>query len=300
MPRRLRIHLANGFYHATLRGNHQQAIFNTAEDRRLLDVIVAESIERYAAEVHAYCWMTNHLHFLVRVGDEPLGHVMRQIASKYAKAFQRRLDTSGHLFERRYFARLVSADSYLMAVLRYIHLNPVAAKLAVTPADYPWSSHQAYSGGCAETWVTTDFVLSMFGAQRGSARSAYRSFIAEGDPTWLPDEVDTPLEATLRGAKAPKLKLPATDREPRRSLDVLLTEACRRFQISIVDLLSPSRRSRVVQARGWLSREAVAQGVASLSEVSRALGRDRSTLRHAMRQLEEGEAEPRLPLESQG
>ena len=169
MPRRLRIHLANGFYHVTLLGNHQQAIFHTVQDRQLLNVIVAESIERHAAQVHAYCWMTNHLHLLVRVSDEPLGHVMRLIASKYAKAFQRKLDTSGHLFERRYFARLIDGDAYLMAVLRYIHLNPVAAGLTPSAAEYPWSSHHAYGGGSAESWLTMDFVLALFGSDRIAA-----------------------------------------------------------------------------------------------------------------------------------
>src|SRR5689334_15858712 len=73
MPRLPRLHLAGGCYHVVLRGNHRENIFSSADDRYVLNAIVAEAIEKYGARIHALCWMTNHLHGLIQVGTEPLG-----------------------------------------------------------------------------------------------------------------------------------------------------------------------------------------------------------------------------------
>jgi hypothetical protein len=75
MPRPLRIHAPQGFYHVTLRGNHRQAIFTQDCERTLLNIIVARAMNKFEARLHAYCWMTNHLHLIVQVSDEPLGKV---------------------------------------------------------------------------------------------------------------------------------------------------------------------------------------------------------------------------------
>lgn len=73
--------------------------------------------------------MTNHIHMLIQVGDTPLGRIMLRIASHYARELQARFHTTGHLFERRYHAVLVDADTYLLELLRYIHLNPVGWRI---------------------------------------------------------------------------------------------------------------------------------------------------------------------------
>ena len=112
MPRPPRIHVGGGFYHVTLRGNHAQPIFFQPADRVTLESIVADTIPRCGARVHAYCWMTNHIHLLVQVGEIPLGRVILRIASRYARTVQARLYTTGHLFERRYHSVLVDADAY--------------------------------------------------------------------------------------------------------------------------------------------------------------------------------------------
>jgi putative transposase len=286
MPRPLRIHLDHGFYHVTLRGNHQQAIFGADSDRYLLNAIVGRSLHRYQARLHAYCWMTNHLHFLIQVGESPLGAVMRQVAAGYARAFQQKLETRGHLFERRYHARLVADDSYLLALLRYIHLNPVQAHMVAQPSDYPWSSHAAYCGGRCEPWLFTDFALALFAPDRPQAQAAYRRFMAEGDPEWTPAPEETPLESSLR-MDAKTTRAPGLIVVPRaQTLDDLIAEACDRFGIGPCDLTSPGRDAIVVRARGWVSREALSLRVSTLSEVARALGRDRATLRYAIRRLE--------------
>ena len=159
MPRSPRIHAPGALYHVTLRGNHRQDIFFTPDDRRLLTCIVREILVDCDAQLHAYCYMTNHVHALLQVSDTPLSRIMLLVAGRYARAVQSRLDTTGHLFEKRYHALLVDADEYLLTLLRYIHLNPVRANLAASPDDYPWSSHHVYLGNRSEPWVTTTFAL---------------------------------------------------------------------------------------------------------------------------------------------
>ena len=80
MPRQHRIHVSGGLYHAVLRGNHRQAIFDVSDDSLCFEDIVARALERYGASLFAYCWMTNHVHLAIRIADAPLGSVMRIVA----------------------------------------------------------------------------------------------------------------------------------------------------------------------------------------------------------------------------
>jgi putative transposase len=289
MSRPPRIHVDHAFHHVTLRGNHRQPIFFEDNDRNLLNAIVGRSIERYRARIHAYCWMSNHVHLLIQVAEQPLGDVMRQIASGYARAVQKKIDTTGHLFERRYHARFVTSDTYLLELLRYIHMNPVQAKMVNEAGDYRWSSHHSYAGGRREPWLTVDFALALFATERAAAHVAYRRFIAEADPDWLPDDAD---EYEMTTELVASGMLPRTHQHqqlivhPRQTLDELLAEACTRFDVRVEDLVSFSRQKPVVLARGWIGREAVRRRVAPLAEVARRLGKDRSTLRHAMSLLD--------------
>ena len=285
MPRRLRIHLPGGFYHVTLRGNHQQAIFFAECDRTLLNIIVARNIENFGASLHAYCWMGNHIHMVIQVGAEPLASPMRQIASEYARAMQVKLDTTGHFFERRYHAILVDADSYLMELLRYVHLNPVRAGLVRDASQYQWSSHHVYIGVRSEPWVTTGFCLNMFGSDKKRAVAAYLAFIGADLPDdWEPAcaALKDSLTATNEGLVA-QGKNESHALRRRQTLNELIAEACQRFKINVVDFDSPVRDAYLTKARAWIAHQATQRGVASRSAVARALGRTESTLRHAIR-----------------
>jgi REP element-mobilizing transposase RayT len=136
MPRQRRIHVSGGLYHAVLRGNHRQAIFGASDDYLCFEEIVARAFERYGASLFAYCWMTNHVHLAIRIAEAPLGSVMGIVATRYARAKQRAAATTGHLFERRCRARLVDADRYLLALVRYVQLNPVRARMVADPREF--------------------------------------------------------------------------------------------------------------------------------------------------------------------
>ncbi len=282
MPRPLRIHVPDGFYHVTLRGNHRQAIFARDSERTLLNTIVARAIEKYCARLHAYCWMTNHLHLIVQVSAAPLGKVIQQIASQYARAYQSSLETTGHLFESRYYATLIDTDAYLLEALRYVHQNPVRAGLVSAVTHYRWSSHAAYLRA-EDSLVTTDFALALLSPDRAHAVIRYRTFIDDMPPA----EMAATLTALREGA--PLLGSPgfvsrhAPDSHVPAALEIMIEHACGHFGVTRAELRSPRRMARLVAARTWIAHSAINSGAISLAAVARALNRDEASLRSAMR-----------------
>ena len=286
VARPLRLHVPGGFYHVTLRGNHRQAIFSTAGDRELLDEIVAKTINDLGARIHAFCWMTNHIHALVQVSNAPLGNLILRIAGTYARRFQGRLETTGHLFERRYHAVLVDADRYLLTLVRYVHLNPVRAGLVNDPMDYPWSSHRDYLDLGRRTWVHTQFTLDMLAANAANARAAYLRLInGPGESKWGSGTlVPNPDNAQVLGSddflkrltpSSPHLARPGT-------LEELVLECSNRFNLNIAEISGSSRSRDKAAARAWLAHEALIRGVASASVVARRLKRSEAALRGLM------------------
>jgi putative transposase len=287
MPRPLRIHVPGAMYHVTLRGNHRQNIFFTPQDRSLLSELIAEVTQRFDSRVHAYCFMTNHIHALIQVSDAPLGRLMLRIAGRYARVVQRSLRTTGHLFEKRYYPVLVDADEYLLELLRYIHLNPVRARMVQSPDDYPWSSHHVYRGSRDESWVTTDFALAMFHPEVSRARVAYQRFIAaELGQTHRrsPLEECNANDRRILGSDAFAGRVLGASWKPRspQTLEQIISQACERFRVTEPELCSRIRRRQLVIARAWIAQQCLAGRICSIANVARRLNRDESTIRHAL------------------
>jgi REP element-mobilizing transposase RayT len=279
-------------YHVTMRGNHQQDIFFCPADRDRLSELFANTIERLEARLHAYCYMTNHFHALIQVGEAPLGRIILRVASQYARKTQSRLATTGHLFENRYFPVLVDADNYFLELLRYIHLNPVRAKLVSDAELYPWSSHHAYVGTRIEPWVTTEFGLSLFASDSTRAVPAYRRFINEAvgdEDTRSPfDHLNHADSRVLGNDDFARRMLGAVWRpRSRKTLEGLLVEACARFNLDDRQLCSSSKSPGLVTARAWIAREAVEGKIASVAAVARRLNRNESSLRRAVESREQ-------------
>jgi len=280
MPRRPRIHVPGGLYHAILRGNHREAIFHHPGDYRTFEELLAAYLVRYEARLHAYCWMPNHVHLAVEVGSAPLGRLMQVVASLYARHKQRSVPTTGHLFERRYRAKLVQADAYLLALVRYIHLNPVRAGLVREPSEYFWSSHRAYLGDAPPSWLITQTTLSLLGGLTGGSARAYRRLMAEE-----PDAAETAAvrcgpdrSSSSRTARESASDLPGPPRAAHESLEELVEEVAGEFRIDSGLLATRRRDPHLVRARAELARRAIAGGVATLTAVAARLGRAPSSL----------------------
>jgi REP element-mobilizing transposase RayT len=121
-----------------------------------LDVI-AQAMDRFDAQVLAYCLMGNHYHLVLYTRLGNLSRVMRHINGVYTQAFNRRHGLVGHLLQGRFKAILVDRDAYLLALCRYVERNPVAASLGAMPGDWPWSSYRAHVGGQTTLpWLDSD------------------------------------------------------------------------------------------------------------------------------------------------
>jgi REP element-mobilizing transposase RayT len=174
-----RIH-QDRYYHVVLSGNRRKTLFSTVDDRRALNVIATDTLQRFEGTLHAYCLMTNHFRALVQIDSRSLIKALRQIGTRYSHHRQRHLKPAPHLFERPYVAQRIDTDGDFLNLLRAIHLTPVIANKAIAPADYLWSSHRAYLGYKSVTKVVTEFGLSLLAESPAQARVAYHQFIQEG------------------------------------------------------------------------------------------------------------------------
>lgn len=181
MARPLRLEFAGALYHVTSRGDRRESIYEDDEDRVAFLGVLARVVDRFNWLVHAHCLMGNHYHLLIETPDGNLAQGMRQLNGVYTQYSNRRHDRVGHLFQGRYKAILVQKESYLLEVSRYIVLNPVRAQMVRSAGDWPWSSYRATAGRVASPdWLTTAWVLSVFGERSSEAQLAYRRFVSEG------------------------------------------------------------------------------------------------------------------------
>ena len=179
MPRAPRLEYDGAFYHVISRGNRRQSIFHQKADyQRFLDRLYAE-LERHGFHLYAYVLMPNHFHLLLEQEDWPLSRFMQVLLTSHARWHNRRYQQNGHLFQGRYSAILCDKDTYLLELTRYIHLNPVRAKIAKKPETYPWSSYRAYLGKEAEKALETGLVLGMLDKREAKARRMYERFVLD-------------------------------------------------------------------------------------------------------------------------
>ncbi|MCL6573768.1 MAG: transposase [Bacillus sp. (in: Bacteria)] len=178
-------------YHIILRGANRQEIFHEDEDcLRFL-----ETLEKYKKQtgikIYGWCLMGNHIHLLLGEGNEEISVTMKRIGVSYARYYNWKYNTVGHLFQDRFKSEGVDCDAYLMTVIRYIHQNPVNAGLVKRPADWRWSSCIGYYGG--ETYppglLDSELILGMFSGEKTSSIVGFRAFNeAENEDKCLENE----------------------------------------------------------------------------------------------------------------
>ena len=283
MPRKPRIHIHGAVYHIILRGNAGQQIFFDDRDRYRLYLILQYAVDKFGCRIHGFCLMTNHIHLVMQVGDVSLSRIMQNISLRYTKWVNFCQSRTGHIFQGRYKAILIDANSYLLELVRYVHLNPVRAGMAVLPDDHSWSGHRAYVGIEYLPWLTTDWVLSMFAATTDIARKRYRTFIAEdiSETTRRGEFHSGTCEGRILGNDnfADTILSQANQqREKECSLSEVIDIVCRRYGISETELKAPGKSRPCTDARGvaaFLVRES---SHLSLTELGKFLNRDISGL----------------------
>ena len=142
IARKLREWYPGAIYHLMHRGVRRTEIFSDETDYQVFLEILKVSLDKYQCKIHAYCMMTNHIHLLLETSEDEIGRFMKCLSERYVMYFNHKYQYRGHLFESRYKSCLVKEDSYFLQTSRYIHLNPVKARIVVKPEDYRWSSYQ--------------------------------------------------------------------------------------------------------------------------------------------------------------
>ena len=148
MPRRPRFFPLGVPVHVVQRGNNRQICFASNEDMAAYANWLFEGAQKFDLEIHAWVFMTNHVHLLVTPHSEnAISKCMQYLGRYYVRYFNYRFERTGTLFEGRFRGHLVQSDRYFLACCRYIELNPVRAGMVANPVEYQWSSYAAHAFG---------------------------------------------------------------------------------------------------------------------------------------------------------
>jgi putative transposase len=180
MPRPPRIDAPGSLFHVMARGNDGRKTFLDAQDYQAFFRALSEQKQKTPFLIYAFCLMPNHFHLLMETERFSLSVIMQRLLTRYVKRFNFRHQRVGHLFQGRYKAILCQKDSYLQELIRYVHLNPVRAKMVKEVSAWKWSSHREYLGEVKGELTDNRFPLSLFHKDIGSSRRYYARFVNEG------------------------------------------------------------------------------------------------------------------------
>jgi REP element-mobilizing transposase RayT len=243
MPRLARLDAPGVLHHIIIRGIERRKIFRDDKDRdgfidRLSDLLPATNTGCYA-----WAFIPNHAHFLFRSGITGISTLMRRLLTGYAISFNRRHKRHGQLFQNRYKSIICQEDVYFKELVRYIHLNPLRAKVVSDIKElnkYPYSGHSVLMDKKKHEWHDTKYVLSYFGKKVSESRKDYLSYVKKGiDQGRIPELTGGGLVRSLGGwSMIKKLRLKGQDRVKgderilgdSEFVTTLLSEANERFE----------------------------------------------------------------------
>jgi putative transposase len=163
------------------RGNDGRRIFVRNADREGFLVRLEKVTKRHGWLVYGYCLMDNHAHFVVQISDGGLSEGMQELLGGYARWWNREHGHVGHLFRNRFKDVPVKSQDQLLVTLRYIDLNPVAARMKFRPEQWPWSSYRAHIGlSHPPRFLANAEFLKLWGSTPDKARTAYARFVDQG------------------------------------------------------------------------------------------------------------------------
>lgn len=282
MARHPRIHAPGVLYHLMARGNNGQAVYLGRSDYGAFLETLQTIRERYPFYLYAYVLMPNHFHLLVEVQEVSTARWMQALLTSYARRFNRVHGRRGHLFHGRYKAIVCERESYLLELVRYIHLNPVRARLVKQPGAWNWSGHGEYLGTAKRRLIDPGPVL---GQLRTPVR--YEAFVREGLKAGYRKEWHPGDSAPFLGAEkfvkrvAKRRKLAVSHRAP--PIEVLWKQAAKQAGLSAEALRHGGRSARLVAARDGFIRQAVLGEGYRPSTVASFLGCHASNISRALR-----------------
>jgi REP element-mobilizing transposase RayT len=311
MPRSARLDVPDVMQHVMARGIEGRDIFRDKKDRedflrRLSDLVTKGNVQLFA-----WSLMPNHFHLLLRAHGMSLATMMRRLMTGYAVWHNRRHDRKGHLFQNRYKSIVVEEDPYFLELLRYIHLNPVRAKILdnISELDrFPYTGHSVLLGHHKFKGQDVEWVLGSFGRRVGAARRRYRDFVEEGFHQGIRedlrggglirsaggreqlalrsrDEWEKGDERILGGGDFVQAVLrsqPPLKGIARTSVTKILEEVCKDWKIQPTQIVSRLRARRISRARREFFLRAQEEAGESLAALARLCGVAHTSVREAI------------------
>ena len=319
MPRQARLDAPGTLHHIMLRGIERKNIVNDDKDRDGFVSRMGELSSETDTAIYAWALLKNHAHILLRSGAVGLPKFMRRFLTGYAVYYNRRHSRHGHLFQNRYKSIICEEEVYFKELVRYIHLNPLRAKLVKNMSEldrYRWCGHAVLMGKIRKAWQDRDYVLRWFGDVEGPARRAYRRYVKEGiEQGSRPDLVGGGLirsmggwsqvismrkvghkevsdERILGSGKFVDEVISEADKVIRyqfkgkalsEKIEQYIKELCLEKGVNIKELRSGSRRPGVSRLRRHLARVLVEKYGAPLAEIARHVGVSTSAISKAIK-----------------
>ena len=135
------------YYHVFNRGAHKEPIFFEEENYRYLITLFTKYSIQYKVTIAAYCCMPNHYHLIIKQNEfGSIASFLKTIFNAYTQAINKRFGLSGTLFQGQAKVKEIDSDSYCLQVIRYIHLNPLTAKLAKSLEKWSYSNYLEWVG----------------------------------------------------------------------------------------------------------------------------------------------------------
>ncbi|MFO7646111.1 MAG: transposase, partial [Desulfosarcina sp.] len=183
VPRKARIDAPGALHHIVVRGIERRKIFYDDQDRDNFLERLGTVLVETGTPCFAWALIPNHAHLLLKTGTMPLATVMRRVLTGYAVSFNHRHRRHGQLFQNRYKSILCQEDLYLLELVRYIHLNPLRARLVENLqalGTYAYGGHRVIMGNGKQPGQDTDYILKFYGNKYAFARRRYHQYVAKG------------------------------------------------------------------------------------------------------------------------
>jgi putative transposase len=324
MPRQARLDTPGALHHIMVRGINKTKIFRDDQDRCVFLERMGKAVIETRSSVCAWALMDTHVHILVRSGGPGISTLMRRLLTWYAQYYNRRHRRTGHLFENRYKSVLCDEETYLLSLVRYIHLNPVRAQIVTGVDDldrYPWSGHRMIvNDAAAPSWMDVAHVLARFGGTKRRAIREYRRFVEEGasenrNPMltgggmirsrggWSQvlslqrkGEREESDERILGGGEfVSQVLREVEERELRqtrlrrlgKSIADVIREECQKSRVNPEELAKGSRRRRVSRVRAVIAVRCKEELGESGAEIARHLGVNTSSINRSLARMDE-------------
>lgn len=278
MARRPRVFAPGLLYHVIVRGNQQRKTFRSEGDYEAYLDRLEYYRTRFRLRIYAYCLMPNHVHLLVETSSAPLSKFMQGLQQSYTQYFNRRYRKVGHLFQGRYKAIICDKEKYLLALLRYIHLNPVRAGLVKRPEGYVHSGHLSYLSSGAAKIIDARPILRLIGGPKHCERFVLDGMSEDHNEAYYDVEDQRFLGEEGFGEEIGRAVGEKEQRKRKKPIEADLKEIAGQLNTTVELLRGRDRRWEVSGKRAQAVAILVRDREHSVSDVAKFLRRDQANI----------------------